>query len=160
MTKPIMPDNLSKQDFLRIYREHLEQHSFSLIEEIKAMLAQPVHSDVNEIYVEVFPDEYGDGYVSIGMYFEGKNKKVDRNDKSFFPGRYLGFAEYANNLPMIDVEAYNEEFYIADITVEEVKQWFVSCWNKAGGKTYHLPVTIHGHEDFGNGKILTLTDIQ
>ncbi len=115
-----MPNYLSKQDFLRIYREHLEKYSTSLIEEIKAMLGQPVNSDGKEISVEVFPDEYGKGYVSIGMYFEGKNKKVDQNDKSFFPGRYLSFAEYANNLPLIDVEAYKEEFCIADVTVQEV----------------------------------------
>ncbi len=152
-----MPDGLSEQDFSHIYREHLEKHSASLINEIKFMLAQPVRPDVTQIYIEVFPDEYGDGYVSIGMYFEGKNKKIDKSDQSFFPGRYLAFAEYANDLPLIDIETYNEDFYVADLTVDEVKQWFASCWNEAGGKNYHLPVTLRGHEGFGNGKALTLT---
>lgn len=153
-----MSDGLSKQDFSRVYREHLEKHSASLINEIKFMLTQPVHPDVTQIYVEVFPDEYGDGYASIGIYFEGKNKKVDRNDKNFFPGRYLEFAEYANDLPIIDIEAYNEKFYVSDITVEEVKLWFASCWNKAGGKDYYLPVILRGHENFGNGKSIFLTN--
>lgn len=158
MTKFDIPNGLSEQEFARIYREHLERYSESLIKEIKWMLEQPVRSDVSEIYVEVFPDEEGDGLVSIGMYFDGRNKKVDRTDKSFFPGRYLGIAEYANDLPLIDIEEYKEKFSVVDVTVELVKEWFVSCWKEADGHNYNLPVTLKGHEDFGNGKIIALTN--
>jgi hypothetical protein len=157
MTKSEIPNGLSEQDFARIYKEHLERYSEFLIKELNWMLEQPLRSDVTEIYVEVFPDEGGDGLVSIGMYFEGKNKKVDRTDKSFFPGRYLGIAEYANDLPLIDIEEYKKKFPVVDVTVELVKQWFASCWKEAGGENYKLPVTLAGHEDFGNGKIIALT---
>jgi len=159
VTKPVMPDELSIEEFSQIYQSHLQRHSNELIEEIKIMLSKPVHSDVTEICVEVFPDEYGDGYVSIEMFFDGENKKVDRQDKSFFPGRTMSFADNVRDLPLIDVESYDDNFPVTDITVELVKQWFAFCWERAGGSVYQFPVTLKGHEDFGNGKTIKLTTI-
>jgi hypothetical protein len=158
-TIPVMPDGLSIEEFSQIYQSKLNRHSEELIAEIKSMLSQPVHPDVSEISVEVFPDEYGDGYVSVGMYFEGKNKKVDRQDISFFPGRVLSFAENVRDLPLIDVGSYEDKFSVVDVTVDLVKQWFASCWEKAGGTAYLLPVILDGHEDFGNGKSIKLTSV-
>jgi len=153
-----MPDGLAVEEFSRIYQSHLKGHSEALIDEIKEMLSQPVHPDVSEIQVEVFPDEYGDGYASIEMYFEGRNKKIDRKDQSFFPGRSLSFAKYADDLPMTDMEAYEDRFSVEDVTVDLVKQWFASCWEAAGGRMYKLPVKLAGHEDFGDGDVIALTD--
>jgi hypothetical protein len=158
MAEPVMPDGLTEEEFARIYRSQLERHSEALIAEIKTMLSQPVHPDVSEIQVEVFPDQDGDGYASIEMYFEGRNKKVDRKDQSFFPGRSLSFAKYVDDLPMTDMEAYEDSFSVTDLTVELVKQWFASCWEAAGGKIYQLPVSLEGHEDFGDSDVIKLTD--
>ena len=158
MAEPVMPNGLTEEEFSRVYRSHLERHSEALIAEIKKMLSKPVHPDVSEIQVEVFPDEYGDGYASIEMYFDGRNKKIDRKDQSFFPGRSLSFAKYVDDLPMTDIEAYEDGFSVADVTVDLVKQWFASCWEAAGGRVYKLPVKLAGHEDFGDGTVIALTD--
>jgi hypothetical protein len=157
ISKPIMPNGLSMEEFSQIYQSYLNPHSEELIAEIKVMLSEPVHPDVSEISFEIFPDEYGDGFVSIGMYFEGKNKKVDRKDKSFFPGRFLSFAENVNNLPLIDIRAYEDKFSVPDVTVDLVKWWFAFCWEKAGGSSYQLPVILEGHEDYGDGRMIRLT---
>jgi hypothetical protein len=158
MAEPVMPNGLTEEEFSRVYRSHLERHSEALIAEIKKMLSKPVHPDVSEIQVEVFPDEYGDGYASIEMYFDGRNKKIDRKDQSFFPGRSLSFAKYVDDLPMTDMEAYEDRFSVEDVTVNLVKQWFASCWEAAGGRVYKLPVKLAGHEDFGDGTVIALTD--
>lgn len=129
----------------RVYARELGRHSAQLIEEIKSFLANEVASDVKEATVEVFPDEYGDGYTSVGLYLTGQVTK------------HIAFAEYVNDLPLIDVEGYKEEVSIPDLVVDHVKQWFAECWWKACGWDYNIPVELNGHEGFGDGNSIKLT---
>lgn len=129
----------------RVYLKELDRHSARLIGEIKDFLLIPISDDVTSATAEVFPDEYGDGYTSIGLYLAGKTTK------------HTPFAEYVNDLPLIDVESYEEDISIPDLVVDHVKQWFAECWWKACGWEYELPLEIYGHESFGNGNSIKLT---
>lgn len=137
-----MPINSIKN----VYINELERHSNQLIGEIKLFLVEQIPSDVTKATVEVFPDEYGDGYISIGLYLDSPNG-----------AKHVAFAEYVNDLPLIDVQSYEEEFSIPDLVVDYVKQWFSECWWKACGWDYNISVELYGHEGFGNGNSIKLT---
>ncbi len=140
-----LPNGMSVDSISRAYNRALQRHSPQLIEEIKSFLARDIPEDVKEATVEVFPDEYGDGYASIGLYLAGKTYKN------------ISFAEYANDLPSIDIESYSEEVNIPHLVVDLVKQWFAECWWKACGWDYSLPVELLGHDGFGDGDSIKLT---
>ena len=57
----------------------------------------------------------------------------------------------------MDVQAYQDEFSIPDITVDLIKTWFSECWWKAGGWDYRLKVEVQGHDGFGNGELILLS---
>lgn len=136
---------MSIDAIIRAYIRELERHSPQLIDEIKLFLVTDIPENVKEATVEVFPDEYGDGYTSIGLYLAGTTAK------------HIRFAEYVNDLPSIDIESYSEEVNIPDLIVDLVKQWFAACWWKACGWDYKLPVELFGHEGFGSGDSIKLT---
>jgi len=130
----------------RVYINEFERHSIRLIDEIKLFLIEPISSDVTKATVEVFPDEYGDGYISIGLYLDSPNG-----------AKHIAFAEYVNDLPLIDVQSYEEEFSIPDLIVDCAKQWFSECWWKACGWDFMIPVELYGHDGFGDGNSIKLT---
>lgn len=139
-----LPSGMSVESLNRVYINELDRHSDSLIDEISFFLAKPISVDVTEVSIQVFPDEYGDGYTSVGLYLHGEVTK------------HTPFAEYVNDLPLIDVASYQEDISIPDLVVDLVKQWFAESWWKAGGWNYQVSATI-GSADFGNGNITQLT---
>ena len=140
-----LPERMTIDSLNKVYIKELERHSNQLINEIKSFLSEPIPSDVKEASVEVFPDEYGDGYTSIGLYLTRSTTK------------HIPFAEYVKDLPLIDVQSYEEEISIPDLVVNHVKQWFSECWWKAGGWEYNVPIVVYGHEGFGDGESIKIT---
>lgn len=141
-----LPNGLPEDAIENVFREELEKHSNTLIDEIKEFLSAPLSDQVIEGSVEVFSDEYCDGYTGIGLYLKEKATK------------HYPFADYVRNLPGIDVHSYMEEdIYIPDIVVDLVKDWFSECWFKAGGWDFPLALEISGHDGYGNGRAIKLT---
>jgi len=140
-----LPNGMTIDSLKRVYKKELERHSNQLINEIKSFLSEPIPSDIKEASIEVFPDEYGDGYTSVGLYLTGNTTK------------HIPFAEYVKDLLLIDVASYEEEVSIPDFVVDLVKQWFSECWWKAGGWEYNIPIEVYGHEGFGNGESIKIT---
>lgn len=144
--RKILPDGLDEKTVSRAYTSELERHSNTLITEIRSFLLETIDTDVLDASVEVFPDEYGDGYTSVGFYFRGKSI------------RHIAFAEYVNDLPAIDAMSYQEnDILVPDIVVDLVKRWFAECWFKAGGWDYPIAVGINGHDGYGDGEVIVLT---
>ena len=141
-----LPNGMPIDAVSRAYTKELERHSEKLIEEISSFLAQRIPDGVSEATVEVFPDEYGDGVASVGLYLSGKLTK------------HIPFAEYVNDLPLIDVQSYEDEFRVPDLIVDHVKRWFAESWWKACGWQYSLPVELFGHEGFGDCSSIKLTN--
>jgi len=136
---------MREESIRRVYDKEIGRHSNELIEEIKAFLAKSIPSDVTSASVEIFPDEYGDGYTTIGLYLSGEMTT------------HVRFGEYVNDLPLIDVESYADDIHIPNMVVDLVKQWFAECWWKSSGWDYKLSVEIYGHEGFGDGESIPLT---
>ncbi|WP_188150707.1 hypothetical protein [Teredinibacter waterburyi] len=142
----ILPNGLGEDVIARAYKKELARHQPQLIGEIKQFLAEPISEDIKGAYAEIFPDEYGDGYVGIGLYLEAITIK------------HIGFADYVRDLPSIDVFAYQEnDVSIPDLVVNLVKQWFAESWFKAGGWDYPLAIDVNGHDGFGDGESIVLT---
>jgi hypothetical protein len=152
-----IPFGLTAQQFTTRFRGLLEKHSPVLIAELRSVFAMPIGPGVTSASIEIFLDEYGEKGPGVGMYFEGKNKKVDHSDLSIFPGRYLALAEYLRGLPSFDPRYYSSEgFGALDIQADVTKAWFAEWWWKAGGWSYPLPVDVRVHDDHGNGESIPL----
>jgi len=145
-TRKDLPDGLPEDTIEKVFREELERHSNTLIDEIKDFLNKPPSEQVTEASAEVFPDQYCDGYTGIGLYLKDKTTK------------HYPFAKFVRDLPYVDVDIYMEEdIYVPDMVVDLVKTWFSECWFKAGGWDFPLPLEIIGHDGFGNGRAIKLT---
>jgi hypothetical protein len=151
----VFPAVAGEAEFREVYLAHLRRHSAALVEEVRRLLGRTdVSSDVTHCEVQVFPDEYGDGQVSVCMYFNGRNRLVRRSDPSLYCGAAVRFADYARDLPLYAPSAY--PFDTRDVTVRCVITWFAECWRSAGGDGYRFPVTITGHDGFGTPDHLLL----
>ena len=154
--KDVIPPNLDDDGFRAIYQAHLDRHSPALVEEIRRLLLRTdVSADVTDCEIQVFPDEYGDGCVSVCIYFNGRERLVRKNDPSLYCGACVRFAGFVRDLPMYAPTAY--DFDTGDVTVRCVIDWFTDCWRAAGGEDYRYPVVITGHDGFGTPDQIPLT---
>ena len=144
--KKSLPNGLPEKVIKDAYDKELSRHSNQLIQEIRDFIKEPISSETKDATVEIFPDEYGDGHASIGLYLNGVTTK------------HIEFASYAKDLPLIDIQSYNEnDIYVADLVVDLVKYWFAECWYKACGWDYPLAISVYGHEGFGEGNVIDIT---
>jgi hypothetical protein len=154
-----LPPNIPVEKIEGIYRQKLQKLSDSLIEKIHEFIKISPEESVESAEFQVFPDEYGEGESTIWMYFEGKDKKIDKNDQRLFAGRSLEMYSDFSSLPTLDIEAY-EDLNFPNMIADLIIEWFAECWWKAGGWYYPVPVEIFGHEGFGSGEIIPLTKIK
>ncbi len=152
----MFPQVSGEVEFRQLYLSYLRRHSMALVEEIRLLLQRTdVSPDVTDCEVQVFPDEYGDGYVSICMYFNGRNRLVRKNDRSLYCGACVRFAHQVRDIPLYAPGSYN--FETRDVTVQCVINWFSECWRAAGGEFYRFPVVITGHDGFGTSDFIQLS---
>ncbi len=59
--------------------QELQKISDVLIEQLHEFINVALEESVESAEIQAFPDEYCEGD-SIWMYFDGKNKKVDKNN--------------------------------------------------------------------------------
>jgi hypothetical protein len=138
-----------------LYLSYLQRHSPSLIEEIRRLLQRTdVSTDVTDCEVQVFPDEYGDGHVSVCMYYNGRNRLVRKNDPTLYSGACVPLADYVRDIPLYTPDSY--DFDTRDVTVRCVIDWVSECWQQAGGTDYIYPVVITGHDGFGTSEPIPL----
>lgn len=154
----MIPFGLTTDQFATRSRGLLEKHSPALITELREVFAVPIGEAVTSASVVIFLDDPGVGGPSIGLYFDGRNKKVDSSDPTIFPGRVLMIAEYLRELPTFDPSYFSDdEFGALDIQTNVTKQWFAEWWWKAGGWDYPLPVDVSVHDGYGDGESIQLS---
>lgn len=152
-----IPFGLSEDQFATRFRGMLEKHSSALITEMRELLGKPIGNDVTSASIEIFLDEYGESGPSIGIYFDGPNKRVDNSDQSIFPGRHIPLAEFARKLEPFDNTYFtDEDFGGLHIQADVAKTWFAEWWWKAGGWDYAIPLEITVHDDYGDGDSIQL----
>tara|TARA_B100000745_G_scaffold293200_1_gene234861 strand:- start:486 stop:1295 length:810 start_codon:yes stop_codon:yes gene_type:complete len=147
--KSSIPNDLDEEDVINFFDKALEKHSAQLIDEISQFIEMERDPRIGGLNIEVFPDEYGDGVVSIGAYYHLKRTSDFKPTYSDDPKeRY--FAEYVNDFPMSDTYHYaDRDISLPDLSTACIVQWFKSCWHKAKADSFIIPTIICGHEDFG-----------
>lgn len=147
-----IPFGLTADQFAVRFRGLLERHSLTLISELRQVLTMPIGEGVSSAHIEIFLDPEGESGPSLGMYFDGANKKVDHADQSIFPGRYLPIGEYIGELPTFDFRYYSDDnFGALNMQGDICKSWIAEWWWKAGGWSYPLKVDIEVHDGYGDG---------
>ncbi len=148
----MVPYGLDKEQFAAMYRRQLERISKGAIEAIREHLALPIGPGVEDAHVVIFPGEDG-GAPAAWIYYGGKNKKVDSQDLSLFPGRSIELDLGLEPLGDIDERYFirPETFPGLDLIVPLLGRWLAECWWKAGGWAYPLPtvLTVHDFEPVG-----------
>ena len=152
------PNTLTPSELQTAYRQELDRFTSGLIGEIGAVLSVPPDPGETHAAIEVFPDEQGDGRVSIGMHFHGISPQLGDMSQSLGGSRHFSFGRCVRDMPRIDVQHYQRTISVPDMTVIQIKEWFADCWRKAGGENYPLRVELFGHEDFGDGKAVVLSN--
>ena len=110
-----LPDGLTREEFGRIYREHLERHRQAFVEHLRSVLVRTdFTSPVEDVEIGVFPDASGDGHISVWCYLNGPNRRVSRTEPSLFAGKSIGLTD-GLRVPLHDPHAY--DFDTADATV-------------------------------------------
>jgi hypothetical protein len=116
------PDGVGESEFRALYRAELARHTPELTDRLRRLLARgDVAAEVERVQVVVFADEDGDGVVSAGVYFEGRNRKVSKTDPSLYSGAHVDLTD-GMRVPFHDPEAY--EFDPRDVSVAAVIDWF------------------------------------
>jgi hypothetical protein len=150
------PNGLTSAELAAAYRGELDRHTAGLILDIRKVLAAPPSPGETHASVEVFPDEFGEGRVAVGMYFHGVSPNPDDLSASIATSRNFSFGGFIQDMPRIDVVRYEDEVSIPDMTVDQIKAWFADCWRKAGGERFPLRVELFGSQDFGDGQAILL----
>ncbi len=153
-----LPPNIPDKKIEEIYRQELEKLSDGLIDQLHEFIKIIPEYCVDSAEFLVFPDEYCQGDAYIQMYFKGKKKKIDKNDKRLLAGQSLEMYSNFKSLPTLNLNAY-KNINFPDLLTDLIIEWFAECWWKAGGWYYPIPVEIFGGEGFGCGEIITLTKI-
>lgn len=146
----MVPYGLNKDQFTSMYQRKLDRLSDHAVRTFQDLLALPIGPGVEEVNLEIFPDEYG-GTPDVWAYWLGKNNKVDQTDPSLFPGRSLELELGLNDLADIDERYFvgPDEFPGLRLTVSLLSRWLAEAWWKAGGWAYPVPTTLAVH-DFGS----------
>ncbi len=153
-----LPPNIPIDIIKQIYRSELCIKTDELVEKIHEFIQIPLENNVDSAELQVFPDEQCEGESSICIYFDGKDKKIDRNDPKLFAGQSLELYSSFNELPTLDLEAY-EELDFSTMLVDLIIQWCAECWWKAGGWYYPVSVDISGHDGYASIDRIALTKI-
>lgn len=143
--------------------KYLEQKEAELLEILVNLFQMPLREDITSADAVIFMDKECENIAGVWIYYDGKNKKIDKNDKSLFPGRSLEIINLSN--PQSDailrhiseVSESEEKFEYIDALANLVKGWFAGVWKKADGENYPVPVTLAVHDNFGDGKVVKLS---
>jgi archaellum biogenesis protein FlaJ (TadC family) len=154
---------MSQSDLLILIAKYLEQKEAELLEILVNLFQMPLREDITSADTVIFMDEDCESIASVWIYYDGKNKKIDKNDKSLFPGRSLEIINLSNPQndlilrQISDISESEEKFEYLDALANLVKNWFADVWKKADGENYPLPVALAVHDDFGDGKVVKLS---
>src|SRR5262245_62159975 len=107
MKPETFPSGMSEEAFRGAYRAHLDGHTAVVVALLRKTLARTdVSPDVDHVHLEAFPDEYGDGLLSVMMYFEGKNRQVRKNNPTLYSGAHVDLTA-GLRVPLHGVDAYD-----------------------------------------------------
>lgn len=74
------------------------------------------------------------------------------------PGKALDLALGLGHAPDFDEAYFADGFGGVDLLADTLQAWFAECWWKAGGWAWPIPLWLHVHDGFGDGRGIALTE--
>ncbi len=139
------------------FQDYLNLKEVKLAEKLHSIFQMKLHPDITEAETQLFLDDESGITASFWIYFDGKNKKIDKNDKSLFPGRSMEIINLDFSVVCNDLFDSADKFDDLDLQANLLKNWFAECWKNQIGEQYQIPFEIAVHDDFGDGKIIKLS---
>jgi hypothetical protein len=140
-------------DYISSLKESLQKNEHVLIANIKEIQTFHYYEGIDLLDFEIFMQPFDLSIMMFSMDDEANEVFYEGNDRKIFSGSHPLFDETQYyNLPAENSDAF-WEFYeqneesISAAEEETIVRWFVSCWNKAGGKSFELPVYLDFHDD-------------
>lgn len=156
----MIPFGLTEKQFLIKYRKCLDKSAHFFINGLRQLFTKIVPPTVSHAEVEIFLNDDNHSIMpDAAIYYSGENNKVDRNDQSIFAGRSIDLSFGIEKMDSFDPKYFDDDLFDGkNLVADTVKTWFAECWWKAGGWSYPISVTLHVHDDFGDGTIVNLTE--
>ncbi len=157
----MVPFRLKPPQFRQRYRQSLDKLADGAIAALRAHLARPVEAGVETAEVQVFINADDAQPLSLWIYYQGPDNKVDGSDERLFAGRSLALPLGLAAQEAFDERyAQDEDFGGPHIMADSAKAWFAECWWKAGGWDYPVPCCLSVHDGWGDGAVVRLTAAQ
>lgn len=129
-----------------------------LVGKLKSLFQMPIHPDISSAEIQIFLDDEDGSNASFWIYFDGRNKKIDKTDEGLFPGRSMQlFNLDLSEKEIYENSEYEDKFEYLDSLANLIKNWFIVCWQKSGGQNYSIPLEIAVHDGFGDGKVTKIS---
>ncbi|KRE01476.1 hypothetical protein ASE46_09230 [Bacillus sp. Root239] len=139
--------------YISSLKESLQKNEHVLISNIREIQTFHYYEGIDLLDFEIFMQPFDLSIMMFSMDDEANEVFYEGNDRKIFSGSHPLFDETEYyDLPAENSDAF-WEFYeqneesIAAAEEETIVRWFVSCLNKAGGKSFELPVYLDFHDD-------------
>ena len=73
-------------------------------------------------------------------------------------GKALDLALGLGHAPDFDEAYFADGFGGVGLLADTLQAWFAECWWKAGGWAWPIPLWLHVHDGFGDGRGIALTE--
>lgn len=155
---PMIPFGLSPEQFRERYRRDLQRAAPGVIQRLRELLRQPLEDGLRDGEIQLFLGEDGRDAAEAWLYLSGASNRVDASDPRLFPGKALDLALGLGHAPDFDEAYFADGFGGVDLLADTLKAWFAECWWKAGGWAWPIPLWLHVHDGFGDGRGIPLTE--
>lgn len=154
----MIPFGLSPEQFRERYRRDLQRAAPGVIQHLRETLRQPLEEGLRDGEIQLFLGEDGRDAAEAWLYLNGASNRVDASDPRLFPGKALDLALGLGHAPDFDEAYFADGFGGVDLLADTLQAWFAECWWKAGGWAWPIPLWLHVHDGFGDGRGIALTE--
>ncbi|WHY01336.1 hypothetical protein [Neobacillus sp. DY30] len=141
------------ETYINSLKDNLEKNTEKLIQNLKAIINYNYYNEIDLLDFSVFMQPFELSIMMFSMDKEANEVFYQGNDSSIYAGslKLLGEIEY-HQLP----DNKSDEFWgfyeqndevISTSEEQTIVEWFVACWDKAGGHSFTLPAYLVFHDD-------------
>ena len=154
----MIPFGLSPEQFRERYRSDLQRAAPGVIQHLRELLRQPLEEGLRDGEIQLFLGEgrtRRSGSVVVPEWRQqpgGRQRPAPVSRQGAGPGARPG------TCPDFDEAYFADGFGGVDLLADTLQAWFAECWWKAGGWAWPIPLWLHVHDGFGDGRGIALTE--
>jgi len=140
---------MNSDEYITELTASLTKHTESVGAKIDALLGH-IPEKALRLNIEIFPSQDGEGDFSVRASLDGPDLFV--LNKAIAP--YADLIQVIHtpqgfdpDVPMVD--PFDTEFEVNDVLTDCVAKWISDIWHASGPRSISIPVSIVGHDDYG-----------